>query len=109
MHPYALLGVAIVAEVIGTTALKFSDGMTKLVPSLLVVMGYGLAFWLLSVTLKTLPIGFVYAVWTGIGVVAIAVIGALWFGESLNLGGVAGIGLIIAGVAVLQLSGSGAH
>lgn len=109
MHPYALLGVAIVAEVIGTASLKLSDGMTKLVPSLLVVLGYGLAFWLLSITLKTLPIGFVYAVWTGIGVAAIAVIGALWFGESLSLGGVAGIGLIIAGVAVLQLSGSGAH
>ena len=68
-----------------------------------------LSFWLLSVTLKTLPIGFVYAVWTGIGVAAIAVIGVFWFNEPLNWGGIAGIGLIVTGVAVLQLSGSGAH
>ncbi|MCW8916494.1 MAG: multidrug efflux SMR transporter [Magnetovibrio sp.] len=104
MHPYALLGLAIVAEVVGTSALKLADGFTKLVPSLVVVVGYGLSFWLLAVTLKTLPIGFVYAVWAGAGVAAIALIGVFWFGESLSLSGVAGIALIIAGVVVLQLS-----
>ncbi len=109
VHPYVLLGVAIVAEVIATSALKASHGMSKLVPSLLVIGGYALAFWLLSITLKTLPVGFVYAVWTGIGVAAIAVIGVFWFDEPLNWGGIAGIGLIITGVSVLQLSGSGAH
>lgn len=109
MHPYVLLAVAIVSEVAATSSLKLSDGMTKLWPSLVVVGGYALSFWLLSVTLKTLPIGFVYAVWTGIGVAAIAVIGVFWFNEPLNWGGIAGIGLIVTGVAVLQLSGSGAH
>ena len=109
MHPYALLAVAIVSEVAATSSLKLSDGMTKLWPSAVVVVGYALSFWLLSIALKTLPIGFVYAVWTGIGVAAIAVIGVFWFNEPLNWGGVAGIGLIIAGVAVLQVSGSGAH
>jgi len=109
MHPYVLLGIAIVAEVAGTTALKLSDGMSKWAPSLVVVMGYGLSFWLLAITLRTLSIGFVYAVWTGIGVAAIAMIGVFWFNEPLNWGGMAGIGLIIAGVAVLQVSGSGAH
>ncbi|MEG3616961.1 multidrug efflux SMR transporter [Magnetovibrio sp. PR-2] len=109
MHPYVLLAVAIVSEVVATSSLKLSDGMTKLWPSLVVVVGYALSFWLLSVTLKTLPIGFVYAVWTGIGVAAIAVIGVFWFEEPLSWGGVAGISMIIGGVAVLQISGSGAH
>ena len=109
MHPYVLLAVAIVSEVAATSSLKLSDGMTKLWPSTVVVVGYALSFWLLSIALKTLPIGFVYAVWTGIGVAAIAVIGMFWFNEPLNWGGIAGIGLIIAGVAVLQISGSGAH
>lgn len=109
MHPYALLGIAIVTEVAGTSALKLSDGMTKLLPSMVVVIGYGLSFWLLALALKTMPIGFVYAVWCGLGVAAIAVVGVFWFEEPLNLTGMAGLGLIIAGVAVLQLSGSGAH
>lgn len=109
MHPYALLSLAIVSEVVGTASLKMSDGMTKLAPSALVVIGYGLSFWLLALALKTLPVGFVYAVWSGIGVAAIAVIGAYWFDEPLNMMGVAGLALIIAGIVVLQVSGAGGH
>ncbi len=109
MHPYALLGLAIVSEVVGTSALKLSDGFTRLVPSATVVIGYSVSFWLLSITLKALPVGFVYAVWSGVGVAAIALIGVVWFGENLSWAGVAGIALIIAGVTVLQLAGQGAH
>ncbi|MBL4614524.1 MAG: multidrug efflux SMR transporter [Magnetovibrio sp.] len=109
MHPYALLGIAIATEVAGTTALKFSDGMTKLGPSVVVVIGYGFSFWLLALTLKSMPIGLVYAVWSGLGVAAIAIVGVYWFDEPLNLAGIAGLALIILGVVVLQLSGSGAH
>lgn len=109
MHPYALLGIAISTEVAGTVALKLSDGMSKLVPSAVVVIGYGLSFWLLALALKSLPVGFVYAVWSGIGIAAIAVIGLYWFDEPLGLGGIIGLGLIIAGIAVLQVSGAGAH
>jgi len=109
MHPYTLLGFAIFSEVVGTTALKISDGMTKMGPAVLVVIGYGFSFWLLSITLKTMPVGLVYAIWCGIGIAAIALIGQVFFDETLTLGAVFGIGLIIAGIVVLQLYGSGAH
>lgn len=109
MHPYFLLSTAILTEVVGTVALKFSDGMSKLIPSGVVVIGYGLSFWLLAITLKTLPIGFVYAVWSGVGVAAIALIGLFWFDETLSLGGILGLIMIVAGVALLQLSGQGAR
>lgn len=106
MHPYALLGSAIFTEVIGTVALKVSDGMTKLGPAALVVGGYGLSFWLLSLTLATMPVGLVYAIWSGIGIAAIALIGQYFFGEVLTLGSVVGLVLIVAGIAVLQISGT---
>lgn len=109
MHPYALLGFAIMTEVVGTTALKISDGMTKLGPALLVVIGYGLSFWLLSLTLKTMPVGLVYAIWSGVGVASIALIGQFMFNEPLTPGAVVGMALIVGGIVVLQLSGSGAH
>lgn len=107
MHPYALLGIAIATEVVGTSALKLSDGMSKFWPSLAVVIGYGLSFWLLALVLKTMPVGFVYAVWSGLGLAAVALVGIFFFGETLNLAGIAGLGLIVAGVVVLQLSGFG--
>ena len=106
MHPYALLGFAIFAEVIGTAALKVSDGMSKLGPVTLVVVGYGLSFWLLSLTLVTMPVGLVYAIWSGVGVAAIALIGQYFFGEVLTLGSVLGMAMIIAGIVVLQMSGA---
>jgi small multidrug resistance pump len=104
------LTIAIASEVVGTTFLKLSDGFTRLGPSLAVVAGYGVAFVFLSLTLKTMPVGIAYAVWSGIGVVAITLIGWLGFGQRLDAPALVGIGLIVAGVVVLNaLSRSAAH
>lgn len=104
MYPYLLLTVAIGAEVTGTLALRFSDGFSKLGPSLLVVAGYGLAFFMLSLVLKAgMPIGVAYAVWAAAGVALIATIGAVFLSESLTPTMIAGLGLVIAGVVLLEL------
>ena len=100
---YALLGVAIVSEVIGTTALKASEGFTRLGPSAITVVTYCLSFYLLSLTLKTLPVGIAYAIWSGVGIVLISAVGWLAFGQKLDLAAVVGLGLIIAGVLVVNL------
>ncbi len=107
---YLYLALAIVAEVIGTSALKASQQFTRLGPSLLVAVGYCAAFWLLSLSLRQIPVGVAYAVWSGLGVVLIATIGVVFFGEKLDFAGVVGFGLIIAGCLVLNLvSHSGGH
>jgi len=103
MPVYAILAIAIVSEVIGTLSLKASEGFTRLGPSLIVVVAYGLAFYFLSMTLKSIPVGIAYAVWSGIGVTLVALIGWLVFGQKLDLAAVLGMGLIIAGVMVLNL------
>ncbi|MEU8627635.1 multidrug efflux SMR transporter [Streptomyces sp. NPDC048669] len=103
---YGLLAAAIAAEVAGTTAMKYSEGFTRLWPSLITVVGYLLAFSLLAQTLKTMSMGTAYAIWAGIGTAAVAVIGMLFMGESGNLVKVAGILLVIAGVVVLNLGGA---
>ncbi|MEU6823023.1 multidrug efflux SMR transporter [Streptomyces atriruber] len=103
---YALLAAAIAAEVAGTTAMKYSEGFSRLVPSLITVAGYLLAFTLLAQTLKTLSVGTAYAIWAGIGTAAVAAIGMIFLGESANLVKVAGIALVIAGVVVLNLGGA---
>ncbi|GAA5619748.1 DMT family transporter [Brucella anthropi] len=103
MPVYAILAIAIVSEVIGTLSLKASEGFTRLGPSLIVVIAYGLAFYFLSMTLKSIPVGIAYAVWSGIGVTLVALIGWLVFGQKLDLAAVLGMGLIIAGVIVLNL------
>ncbi|MFE7325257.1 DMT family transporter [Streptomyces sp. NPDC057565] len=103
---YGLLAAAIAAEVAGTTAMKYSEGFTRLWPSLITVVGYLLAFSLLAQTLKTLSMGTAYAIWAGIGTAAVAGIGVLFMGESGNLVKVVGIALIIAGVVVLNLGGA---
>ncbi|ABS14975.1 MULTISPECIES: DMT family transporter [Brucella/Ochrobactrum group] len=103
MPVYAILAIAIVSEVIGTLSLKASEGFTRLGPSLIVVVAYGLAFYFLSMTLKSIPVGIAYAVWSGIGVTLVALIGWLVFGQKLDLAAVLGMGLIIAGVIVLNL------
>ena len=100
---WAVLSLAIIAEVIATSALKASDGFTRLGPSLLVVFGYGVAFYCLSITLRTLPVGVVYAIWSGAGVALIALIGWLLFGQSLDAPAIAGMALIVAGVLVLNI------
>jgi small multidrug resistance pump len=98
MNPYVLLGGAIVSELIGTTALKLSDGFSQPIPSIGVVIGYGAAFYLLSLTLEELPIGVVYATWAALGIVGVAGIGAVVFDDPIDLVGLVGIGFIMGGV-----------
>lgn len=100
---YLLLGIAILAEVFGTTALKASDGFTRLLPSLVTVLAYAASFYVLSLTLKTLPIGIAYAIWSGVGIVLISALGWIYFGQRLDLPAMAGLGLIVAGVLVVNL------
>lgn len=97
------LALAIGAEIIATTALKVSDGFTRLGPSVLAASGYVIAFYFLALTLRTIPVGVAYAIWSGVGIVAIALIGTIWFHQHLNIASVTGIGLIIVGVTLLQL------
>lgn len=107
---YAQLVLAIVAEVIATSALKASDGFTRPWPSLVVVLFYGIAFYFLALTLRVIPIGIAYAIWSGLGIVLIALVGWLWYGQRLDLAAVVGLGLIVAGVLVVNLlSKSVAH
>lgn len=107
---WVFLAIAIVAEVVATTALKASEGFTRLVPASITVVGYGIAFYLLALALRTIPVGIAYAVWSGAGIVAIAAIGYFVFGQRLDAAALAGIGLILAGVLVLNVfSGSGGH
>lgn len=104
MRPHTLaLIAAIVTEVIGTTALQASQAFTKFWPSVVVVIGYGASFYLLALALKVIPVGIAYAVWSGLGIVLIALIGRVVFGQKLDPAALLGIGLIIAGVLVLQL------
>jgi small multidrug resistance pump len=103
MKTYLLLLLAIVAEVIATSGLKASENFTRLAPSLLVVAGYGTAFFCLSLTLKILPLGVAYAIWSGVGTVLVAVVGWLLYRQQLDLPAVLGIGLIVAGTVVLNL------
>lgn len=107
---YLYLAIAIVCEVIGTSALKATEGFTRLGPSIVVVVGYGLAFYFLSLTLRTVPVGVAYAIWSGAGVALITLIGWLVFKQRLDAAALAGIGLIVAGVVVIQFfSSAGRH
>ena len=103
MTTYIYLAIAIIGEVIATSALKSSAGFSKLLPSMVVVAGYGMAFYFLSLTLRTMPIGVVYAVWSGAGVALISVIGWLVFKQSLDLAAIIGITLIVLGVVILNV------
>ena len=100
--PYLYLGVAIVFEVIGTSALQASETLTRLVPSLVMVVAYAASFLFLALTLRTIPVGIAYAVWSGIGIVLIAAVGWLWFKQPLDLPALIGLGLIIGGVVVVN-------
>jgi len=95
-----------VAEVIATSALKASDGFTRLGPSLFVVVGYAVAFYFLSLTLRTMSVGVAYAIWCGAGIILIALIGWLVLGQKLDLPAILGMALIVAGVAVINLFSS---
>ena len=110
MNPYVVLGTAILAEVIGTTSLKLSQGFSRPLPSLGVLVGYGAAFYFLSLALEDLPVGVVYGTWAALGIVAIAAIGVVAFDEPVDIAGIVGIGLIIAGVYCLNVvSGMSTH
>lgn len=103
MKSWLFLYTAIIAEVIGTSALKASEGFTRLWPSLVVVVGYGVSFYMLALTLRAIPIGIAYAVWSGVGIVLISVVAWLLFGQKLDVPAILGIALIVSGVIVLHL------
>ena len=100
---YLYLTIAILAEVIGTSALKASKEFTDLVPSLIVVAGYGVAFYFMTLALRSIPIGITYAVWSGVGIVLITIAGVFLYKEIPDLPAIIGMGLIVAGVAVIHV------
>lgn len=106
MMQWVYLGIAIVAEVIATSFLKSAEGFTRLWPSVAVVIGYGLAFYFLALTLKTMPVGIAYAVWAGVGITLIALAGWIVFNQALDWPAILGIALIAAGVVILSLFSS---
>ena len=102
MH-WLYLAIAIISEVIGTSALKAADGFTRFWPSVAVVSGYGIAFYCLSEVIRTVPVGVAYAIWSGVGTALIALIGWLVLGQKLDVAAVIGLTLIVSGVAVLNI------
>lgn len=110
MNPYMLLGGAILLEVIATTAMKSSNGFSRLVPSLICGFGYIVSFYLLALTLKSIPTGIAYAIWSGVGIVLISVIAWFFHGQKLDWGAISGMALIVCGVIVINLfSNATAH
>ena len=107
---YFYLALAILAEVLGTSALKASEAFTKPLPSMGVVVGYGVAFYCLSLVLKTIPVGMAYAIWSGMGIVLITIVGAVIFHQKVDAPAIIGMALIICGVAIMNIfSRSVAH
>ena len=107
---FVYLGIAVIFEVIATSSLKASEEFTRLWPSLVVIVGYGIAFYLLSLCLRTIPLGVMYAIWSGLGVVLTAIVGWVVYKEHLDLPAMIGMALILGGVAVIRLfSTTGAH
>lgn len=100
---YLYLTIAIIAEVIGTSALKASEGFTQTLPSIVAIIGYGVAFYFLSLVLKAIPVGVAYAIWSGLGVVLVAIVGTVIFNQKLDLAAIIGMLLIIAGVFVMNI------
>lgn len=110
MNQWLFLSVAIVSEVVATSALKASNGFTQLWPSLVVIAGYAIAFFFLSLTLRTMPVGVAYAIWSGVGIMLVTLIAWFVFKQSLDIPAIIGLTLIVAGVVVLQVfSKSSAH
>ncbi len=102
LKPYLYLALAIVFEVIGTTALKESDGFTRLGPSVVTAVAYAISFAALALTLKTIPVGLAYAIWSGVGIVLIATVGWFRFRQTLDTPAIVGLGLIIVGVVIIN-------
>ncbi|WP_205191727.1 multidrug efflux SMR transporter [Burkholderia sp. LMG 13014] len=109
MKSYLFLFIAILGEVGATSALKASDGFTKLWPAVFSVVGYGVAFYFLSLTLRSIPIGIAYAIWAGVGIVAMALIGLVAFGQKLDVPAMVGIALILGGVLTINVFSASAH
>lgn len=110
MNAWLQLLLAILAEVVATSALKASDGFTRLWPAVIVVLGYSVSFYCLSLVLKTIPVGITYAVWSGLGIVLITLAAWWLYGQTIDTAGLVGMGLILAGVVVLNVfSTSGGH
>ena len=110
MSNYLFLSIAIIAEVVATSALKASEGFSNPLPSVLVVLGYGVAFYCLSLTLRTIPIGIAYAIWSGAGIVLVSLFGWALYGQKLDFWAIVGIGFIVAGVLIVNLlSKTAAH
>jgi multidrug transporter EmrE-like cation transporter len=109
MNKWLVLGIAIVAETIATSALKSSEGFTKVWPSVIVLVGYAVAFYFLSLTLRTIPVGIAYAIWSGVGIVLITLAGWLVFGQKLDAPALIGMALIIAGVVIMNVFSSAGH
>ncbi len=103
MRMWAYLALAIASEVMATASLKSTEGFTKIVPSVVVLIGYSAAFYFLSLTLEDIPIGVAYAVWSGVGVAAITLLSVFFMDQKIDLAGVVGIALIVIGVVVLRL------
>ncbi len=103
MKPWMLLAIAIVSEVIGTSALKASEGFSRPWPSVVVVLGYAVAFYCLSLVLKSIPVGVAYAIWSGLGIVLITLVAWVVYDQTVDLAALLGMALIIAGVLVLNL------
>ncbi len=103
MNNWVYLGLAIFSEVVATASLKSTEGFTRLVPSIVVLVGYSAAFYFLSLTLDTIPIGVAYAVWSGVGVATITLVSFVLYDQKIDAAGLVGIGLIVAGVVVLRL------
>ena len=99
---YLYLAIAILAEVIATNALKASEGFTNIVPSIIVVIGYGAAFYFLSLVLKTIPVGIAYAIWSGVGIVLITILAAIIFNQIPDIPAIIGMVLIVSGVVVIN-------
>jgi len=106
---YIYLIVAVVAETIGTSALQASQQFSKVGPSILTVVGYAVSFYFLSLALRVMPVGIVYAIWSGLGIVMIAIIGRLVFQQRLDWPAIVGMGFIIGGIVIIQLFSKSAH
>jgi len=99
---YIYLAFAIISEVIATTALKASDEFTKLIPSIIVFIGYSIAFYLMTLSLRTIPIGITYAIWSGVGIVLVTILGIFLYDEIPDLPAIIGIGFIIVGIIIMH-------
>lgn len=100
---YIYLAIAILAEVTATSALKASDGFTKIIPILIIIVGYGVAFYFLSLALRTIPIGIAYAIWSGLGIILVTSVGTVLYKQIPDTAAVIGMGLIITGVVVINI------